>query len=133
MRNARTNTPTKHIVAIFQENVSFDHYFGTYPDAVANQDGIRMSIGVRLFPGVERRLADMRPLIAPPSSACIPQSPSRSRVADAQGMELISTKPLGPGKRWSHYRIAPELFLEFRYDALSSAVAVMTVQSPHYP
>ena len=28
-----TTTPIKHVVVIFQENVSFDHYFGTYPDA----------------------------------------------------------------------------------------------------
>src|SRR5262249_49636022 len=31
-------TPIQHVVAIFQENVSFDHYFGTYPDAT-NTDG----------------------------------------------------------------------------------------------
>jgi phospholipase C len=31
-------TPVKHVVVIFQENVSFDHYFGTYPNA-ANTDG----------------------------------------------------------------------------------------------
>ena len=35
----RTNTPVKHVVAIFQENISFDHYFGTYPHAMPNQDG----------------------------------------------------------------------------------------------
>lgn len=28
-----TATPIKHVVVIFQENVSFDHYFGTYPNA----------------------------------------------------------------------------------------------------
>jgi phospholipase C len=33
-----TSTPVKHVVVIFQENVSFDHYFGTYPNA-ANTDG----------------------------------------------------------------------------------------------
>jgi phospholipase C len=33
-----TSTPIRHVVVIFQENVSFDHYFGTYPDA-ANIDG----------------------------------------------------------------------------------------------
>jgi phospholipase C len=33
-----TGTPIKHLVVIFQENVSFDHYFGTYPNA-ANTDG----------------------------------------------------------------------------------------------
>ena len=32
--DARTATPIKHIVVIFQENVSFDHYFGTYPKAM---------------------------------------------------------------------------------------------------
>jgi phospholipase C len=31
-------TPIRHVVEIFQENVSFDHYFGTYPQA-ANGDG----------------------------------------------------------------------------------------------
>src|ERR1700687_1712671 len=30
---AATATPIKHLVVIFQENVSFDHYFGTYPVA----------------------------------------------------------------------------------------------------
>ena len=29
----KTATPIKHIVIIFQENISFDHYFGTYPVA----------------------------------------------------------------------------------------------------
>ena len=28
-----TKTPIKHLVVIFQENVSFDHYFGSYPYA----------------------------------------------------------------------------------------------------
>jgi phospholipase C len=34
----RTATPIKHLVVIFDENESFDHYFGTYPYA-ANTDG----------------------------------------------------------------------------------------------
>jgi phospholipase C len=33
-----TSTPIKHVVVIFGENISFDHYFGTYPNA-ANTDG----------------------------------------------------------------------------------------------
>ncbi len=33
-----TTTPISHVVVIFQENVSFDHYFGTYPNA-ANTSG----------------------------------------------------------------------------------------------
>jgi phospholipase C len=37
-RDTKTATPIKHVVVIFDENVSFDHYFGTYPYA-ANTDG----------------------------------------------------------------------------------------------
>ncbi len=29
-----TTTPIKHVVVIYGENVSFDHYFGTYPNAL---------------------------------------------------------------------------------------------------
>src|ERR1035438_10553352 len=36
--NASTTSPIKHVVVLFQENVSFDHYFGTYPNAT-NTDG----------------------------------------------------------------------------------------------
>jgi phospholipase C len=35
---ADTTTPIKHLVVLYQENVSFDHYFGTYPQA-ANTAG----------------------------------------------------------------------------------------------
>ncbi|MCM2290815.1 alkaline phosphatase family protein [Allorhizobium sp. BGMRC 0089] len=35
---SNTATPIKHVVVIFQENVSFDHYFATYPKA-ANVSG----------------------------------------------------------------------------------------------
>jgi phospholipase C len=35
---ASAKTPIKHVVVIFDENISFDHYFGTYPKA-ANTDG----------------------------------------------------------------------------------------------
>ena len=37
--DSSTTTPIKHVVVIFQENVSFDHYFGTYPFASPNNDG----------------------------------------------------------------------------------------------
>ena len=39
-----TATPIKHVVVIFQENVSFDHYFGTYPLAT-NTDGSTFTAG----------------------------------------------------------------------------------------
>jgi phospholipase C len=39
LANAQSATPIQHLVVIFQENVSFDHYFGTYPDAQPNNNG----------------------------------------------------------------------------------------------
>jgi phospholipase C len=36
---AETTTPIKHVVVIFDENVSFDHYFATYPHAL-NPKGV---------------------------------------------------------------------------------------------
>src|SRR5215468_10068241 len=35
-RGVATATPIKHLVVIFQENISYDHYFGTYPHAENN-------------------------------------------------------------------------------------------------
>jgi phospholipase C len=32
--DAKTTTPLKHLVIIFGENISFDHYFATYPLAL---------------------------------------------------------------------------------------------------
>ena len=37
-----TSTPVKHVVVLFGENESFDHYFGTYPYA-ANTDGTKFT------------------------------------------------------------------------------------------
>ena len=41
-QGASPGTPIQHLVVIYQENVSFDHYFGTYPIA-ANSSGSRFS------------------------------------------------------------------------------------------
>ena len=37
---SRAATPIKHLVVLFDENESFDHYFGTYPFAT-NADGTK--------------------------------------------------------------------------------------------
>src|SRR5437763_4045643 len=47
-----TATPIKHVVVIFQENVSFDHYFGTYPSA-ANPAGEPAFRAAAATPGVD--------------------------------------------------------------------------------
>ena len=46
-----TKTPIKHLVVIFQENISFDHYFGTYPYAT-NPPGEPYFYAKRDTPGV---------------------------------------------------------------------------------
>ena len=33
------NSPIRHVVVIFQKNVSFDHYFATYPTAANDGSG----------------------------------------------------------------------------------------------
>jgi phospholipase C len=48
-----TTTPIKHLVVIFQENVSFDHYFGTYPYATnpPNEPGFMPKTGTPTING----------------------------------------------------------------------------------
>ena len=64
-------TPIRHVVVIYQENVSFDHYFGTYPHA-ANTDGHA------IHPGPGRR----------PSTDCGRRSRGRCRRACATRSNL---------------------------------------------
>jgi phospholipase C len=66
--NDVTKTPIKHVVVIFQENVSFDHYFGTYPDA-RNPPGEPRFVGAPDTPSVNGLTPDLlthNPNSAPP-------------------------------------------------------------------
>jgi phosphoesterase family protein len=62
-----TATPIQHLVVIFDENVSFDHYFGTYPHA-ANTDGnpFRASAGTPSVNGLTPALLTQNPNSANP-------------------------------------------------------------------
>jgi phospholipase C len=62
-----TATPIQHLVVIFQENVSFDHYFGTYPNA-ANTDGtpFQASAGTPTVNGLTQALLSANPNTANP-------------------------------------------------------------------
>ena len=53
-------TPIQHVVVIFQENVSFDHYFATYPNATnpANEPPFRASRTTPDVNGLNEPLAD---------------------------------------------------------------------------
>ena len=56
-RGVQTATPIKHLVVIFNENVSFDHYFATYPDAT-NPAGEPRFTARRGTPQVNNLLGD---------------------------------------------------------------------------
>src|SRR5271170_663047 len=49
--NYTTTTPIKHLIVIFDENISFDHYFGAYPNAV-NPSGEPVFVAKPGTPGV---------------------------------------------------------------------------------
>jgi phospholipase C len=51
VRSRKTTTPIKHLVVIYDENVSFDHYFATYPYA-ANRAGEPVFTAERSTPSV---------------------------------------------------------------------------------
>jgi phospholipase C len=55
-----TTTPIKHLVVIFQENVSFDHYFATYPVAAnpAGEPGFTASRHTPSVNGLDASLSD---------------------------------------------------------------------------
>jgi phospholipase C len=58
-----TATPIKHLVVIFQENVSFDHYFGTYPHALnpANEPWFKAAPGTPSVNGYNQGLLFSNP------------------------------------------------------------------------
>ena len=59
----RTATPIKHLVVIFDENRSFDHYFATYPNAT-NPRGEPQFHARRFTPhveGLDARLLNANP------------------------------------------------------------------------
>ncbi|GLW10832.1 phospholipase C [Microtetraspora sp. NBRC 13810] len=61
-KGVRTTTPIKHVVVLFDENVSFDHYFGTYPKA-ANTDGttFKAAKGTPSVDGLTKKLLTKNP------------------------------------------------------------------------
>ena len=73
----QTDSPIKHVVVIFQENVSFDHYFATYPYAL-NPNG-ETSFQVRANTPSVNNLASAGLLTNNPNSV----NPFRLSPADA--------------------------------------------------
>jgi len=65
---ADTATPIKHLVVIFDENVSFDHYFGTYPDALnpPHDPAFHAAPGTPSVNGLDRALLTENPNLSNP-------------------------------------------------------------------
>lgn len=63
-----TATPIKHIVVIYQENVSFDHYFGTYPNALnlAGESTFKAAPNTPSVNGLNDMLLNHNPNLANP-------------------------------------------------------------------
>ncbi len=63
-----TATPIKHLVVIFQENVSFDHYFGTYPRAanLAGENPFHAAPGTPTVNGLSAALLRANPNMSNP-------------------------------------------------------------------
>jgi phospholipase C len=58
-----TATPIKHLVVIFNENISFDHYFGTYPHATnpAGEPQFHAAAGTPAVNGFNHALLTLNP------------------------------------------------------------------------
>src|SRR5499433_4270856 len=61
-RGSATATPIQHVVVIFQENISFDHYFGTYPLAEnpSGEPAFHASAGTPTVNGLGDALSALR-------------------------------------------------------------------------
>jgi phospholipase C len=90
-----TATKIKHIVVIFGENISFDHYFGTYPNAINN-------------PGEPAFVAD--PSTPSSNGLVTPLDPTHA-FSPVSGVDLIHNNPnLNPANGTgaaNPFRLAP--------------------------
>jgi hypothetical protein len=76
-----TTTPIKHLVVIFQENVSFDYYFGTYP-------GAQKLTGETPFKASKHTPRSINTLLTPLDVT--------NYFAPLAGVDLINKNPNGP-------------------------------------
>ncbi|MGB8522766.1 MAG: alkaline phosphatase family protein, partial [Candidatus Acidiferrales bacterium] len=65
--SVKAATPIKHLVIIFQENVSFDHYFGTYPVAEnpSGEPKFKAAAGTPTINGLNNALLNNNPNLNP--------------------------------------------------------------------
>jgi len=70
-RQSATATPIQHLVVIFQENVSFDHYFGTYPNATnpTGEPKFKAAANTPVVNGLTSALLNFNPNLNPANSS----------------------------------------------------------------
>ncbi|MBM4792051.1 alkaline phosphatase family protein [Streptomyces sioyaensis] len=86
--SSRTATPIKHVVVLFDENISFDHYFATYPKA-ANTDGTKFTAS----PRTPRDIDNLR------TAGLLKHNPNQyapKRLTPAQAVTCDQTHDYGP-------------------------------------
>ncbi|MGA7812651.1 phospholipase C [Caballeronia sp.] len=74
-----TATPIKHVVVIYNENVSFDHYFATYPNAAnpAGEPAFTSAAGTPAINGLSGVLLTANPNFANPANGVAASNPFR--------------------------------------------------------
>ena len=102
-----TATPIKHVVVIFQENVSFDHYFGTYPKA-ANTDGqpFQAAKGTPAVDGLAPATSHSLPPSLQHSTNLLTSNPN---AAQPQRLDSSPTGAQRQRRRPAHVRPGPQL------------------------
>jgi len=88
-----STTPIKHLVVIFDENESFDHYFGTYPNATnpAGEPRFEAAAGTPSVNGLNDALLTANPNAANPArldrSQAVTCSQNHAYGAEQQGFD----------------------------------------------
>jgi phospholipase C len=89
-------SPIKHVVVIFQENVSFDHYFGTYPNALNTTPGEPQFTARRNTPtinGYTQLLLQKNPNLNPANGI---SATNPFRLSHAQALTASQNHSYGP-------------------------------------
>jgi phospholipase C len=93
-----TSTPIKHLVVIFDENESFDHYFGTYPYA-ANTDGtpFHAKPGTQAVTGLYTKITKSGPV--GPLLTSNPNEENPQRLTQSEALTPTRTTATWPSRR----------------------------------
>ena len=102
-----TRTPIKHVVVIFQENVSFDHYFGTYPERRQHRRP-DLQCGARYARRRRAAARDELDAAAEPAAHGQPAHEQPERRA-AGAARLERDRRVGQSGRPAHVRSGPQL------------------------